>query len=388
MNIQIDGAGSANKGAQLMLFSVLDSIEKKHPGANVLINNADVNLDLFVRFTKISIKIVEPNLLQRIVSSAHIYRFFKYFLPPVSYYFTKYKADKNVDMILDAGGFQFGDAWEQKKYDVNKWKHYLKKSQSNKTVTVFLPQAFGPFTRNGARNLGKVIIDGASHVMARDIVSYEYLKELRPLAKNISLYPDFTSLMSGQETKISRDCKGKVCLIPNSKMISQGVISESDFLKVFCTYVSVIVREGFNVFLLNHEGTKDLELCNKIAENFKDYKIPIYTGLNALETKGIIASSYLVISSRYHGVANALNSGVPCLATSWSHKYKMLMEDYGQFDKILDVADMVTSRAKILNLLNVGNNSEARLIIEKNKKEVVKKTELMWEKIWSLQRTF
>ena len=56
--------------------------------------------------------------------------------------------------------------------------------------------------------------------------------------------------------------------------------------------------------------------------------------------KALISTAYLCVTSRFHGVASALNSCVPCLATSWSHKYEELFRDYGMTDCVLDLNDM------------------------------------------------
>lgn len=384
MIFQIDGASSNNKGAQLMLYSILEAISNKFSGARVVINNIDVDLNLFKHIKNISIDIVHPNLWQRLVRLTHTHRIIKIILPKVSLYFTKYKATPDTDMILDAGGFQFGDTWAHDSYDLLKWGSYLRNSKKNGTKHVFLPQAFGPFDEVVSQKLGSIIIDGASMVYVRDKVSCDYLNKLSPNASNVKLSPDFTSLVEAVKTDISEKCKGKVCLIPNSKMISQGVVSESQFINAFTVFATYIINSGRDVFLLNHEGPHDLQLCEQIAERVENAKILIYTGLNALETKGIIGSAYLVISSRFHGVANSLNTGVPCLATSWSHKYKMLLEDYNQNDSVLDINDTDGSIKKIAEYLDETTNAQIREVLTTSKTKESKKAIEMWKEIWAL----
>lgn len=384
MIFQIDGASTGNKGAQLMIFAIIDAVLKKFPDAHILINNQDVDLSIFKKENLVQVDKVPHSLGQKLVRMTHTHRIIKLLFPKKSVSLTKYKASPDVDMILDAGGFQFGDTWKHNQYDLLKWNEYLNNSKKNGTVTVFLPQAFGPFQKDISKKMGKTIIDGASIVYARDTISYDYLKELTANPKNICLSTDFTALVNGVQTSQSKECQGKVCMIPNSKMISEGIVGEEQFVDAFSNIINFIFNKGYEVFLLNHEGENDLRLCNKIAERMANRSVSVYSGLDALETKGVIASSYLVVSSRFHGVANSLNSCVPCLATSWSHKYQMLMEDYDQFDNILDLNDMTVTYSKIESLLGKDTNAKTRRVLTEKKKEICNTIEKMWDNIWGL----
>jgi colanic acid/amylovoran biosynthesis protein len=78
--------------------------------------------------------------------------------------------------------------------------------------------------------------------------------------------------------------------------------------------------------ILNHGGIEDERLCQSLAD-----KVPsaiLIQPENADETKAIIAKAKACVSSRYHACISALSNGVPCLATSWSHKYQELYNEY------------------------------------------------------------
>ncbi|MDR1582593.1 MAG: polysaccharide pyruvyl transferase family protein [Prevotellaceae bacterium] len=136
-------------------------------------------------------------------------------------------------------------------------------------------------------------------------------------------------------------------------------------------------------FLLNHEGEKDAYLCKLVNEHLNNF-LTIVDHLMALEVKGIISQSYLLISSRFHGVASALNSGVPCLATSWSHKYEELFKDYEQFDCVLDIKNIKKSLKQIEEYLSEQIHEKISCDLKNNIKSFIKdKNKEMWNIVWN-----
>lgn len=137
------------------------------------------------------------------------------------------------------------------------------------------------------------------------------------------------------------------------------------------------------MFFLNHEGPGDLDICNKISEALGS-GIQIVSGLNAKEIKGIIGKSYLVISSRYHGVANALNQAVPCLATSWNHKYELLFNDFNLNNNIIDISKGGNnSVGKVEEYLNPSYNLNIREKLKVKSEDIKSETNKMWQIIWN-----
>ena len=383
MVVQIDGGSSTNKGAQLMLYAVLQEIQSKHPAARIYLNNEHSDLPaLRNTFKGLDIRKRQSNRWRNIVSKLKLaslaYKIYK----PLSWRFSLRVPYKGVDILLNIGGFQFGDQW---KHDTNSnasWKHYLSKMKEYGTKIIFLPQALGPFEKKGSREIVRILGAYSDIVMARDQVSYNYIDALHPSKAKISVFPDFTATVAGIPSSQSELAKGKVCIIPNSKMISQGVNTEEDFVNGIIHIIDHIQNVGRQVVLLNHEGPGDYRLCQSINESLNN-KVEILQSNNALVTKGIIAASYLTISSRFHGVANALSSGVPCLATSWSHKYQKLMEDYGQKECMIDYSDKDDAVSKIEKLLNSEYNNIIRSTLKIAREKIIGINGDMWEAVWN-----
>ena len=372
MNIQIDGTNTLNKGAELMFYAILGEIKKGCPNATVYFNSnapsgikieKDPDIDLRERLALIYSKY--PNF---ILSKLGL---------PNTFFTSKY-ALKKIDLVLDGGGFQFGDQWNYSKEKLDTWEAYFKQLKQNGSKIILLPQAFGPFETESGKRSVEIINKYADIIIARESVSYDYLIKAGATPSKIWQYSDFTLLAKG--VLLDKYNFAKVCVIPNQKMVSHTTGSSSEYMDFLIKVINEFKRLNKEVFLLNHEGPKDYNLCIQINQAF-DNKLAIVNGLNAKEIKGVIGASNIVVSSRFHGVASALNQGVPCLATSWNHKYKMLFQDFGQEDKIFDFqGPWEPNSDKIKEVIKNHESIQNTLMTKKH--ELVKEANEMWNRIW------
>lgn len=381
MVIQIDGSGSVNKGAELMLAACLQEIKRSLPDSKVIINSRTPDEDFVREQYGDNYVIPRDDKFYTRIETYHIVGILSRFSRAWANYFTLQHAVKGVDLILDVGGFQFGDQWGHIKDGIDSWKEYLKRAHKYGTKVVFMPQAFGPFEKEGSKKMLKVLNDYSDLLIARDDVSYNYLLKEGASIDKVLLYPDFTSSVEPQESDYSKKSNGKVCIIPNSKIVQMGTMEKKEYINAIVNIIDLVYKKGKEVILLNHEGEGDYKLCNEIAGQ-TTHHVEVISGLNAVKTKGVISTSYMIISSRFHGVANSLSCGVPCLATSWSHKYKKLLEEYGQDDCLLDLIDQNSVIEKINKMLISEKNKEVRFTLGKKNVEVRSKNREMWDEIW------
>jgi colanic acid/amylovoran biosynthesis protein len=286
---------------------------------------------------------------------------------------------KNVSYIFDGSGFRFSDQWGFSKPVIQQLNYFLKSYKTTGAKIIYLPQAFGPIKEAGTKEALTVVFKYADMVISRESVSSAYLTEVFP-HNTFSQFTDFTSLVEGIYPQQYSKYYGGVCIIPNVRMVDKGVITMQDYLKMIKAIIQEVNASGHTAFLLNHEGLGDEKLCFTLSE---DTGLDVLTGLNALEVKGVISKSYLCISSRFHGVASALNSGVPCLATSWSHKYEELFRDYGQTECVLDISNLKETINKVKSYLDPAFNKAARTDIASFIPKIKEETAKMWNEIWS-----
>lgn len=360
-----------------MLISILEQIEERHPEADVLFNSITSSAKKID--TRLSLR---RDLAVRLGGryTTALLRLFGYPDLPL---FSEFNPLKNIDLVLDASGFRLSDQWNYSIGYYDRLENYYKELKESGTKIILLPQAFGPFnTELGKRGID-ILNKYTDLVIARESVSKNYLLEAGADAAKIIQYPDFTIQTSGVFPDRYKGIKGQVCVIPNKKMITHTVLEAEEYLFNLKVIIAKILKTGREVFLLNHEAEGDLEICREISRHFSK-PLPVLTNLNAREIKGVIGASLMVISSRYHGVASALNQGVPCLATSWSHKYEMLFQDFGLTGKIIDVNHSPQQTwTKIEALLTPSENEKMRQHLNTRKGALSTQIKTMWDVVWT-----
>jgi len=199
---------------------------------------------------------------------------------------------------------------------------------------------------------------------------------------------DFTNLVSPSSIYTETEFEGMVAIVPNSKMLSlqnKNELWRKNYLNVIVSVVNAFIDKGERVFLLNHEGKADQTICDKI-NTLVNTPVRVISPNSPLAVKALIAQSKAVVCSRYHGCVSALSNGVPCLSTSWSHKYEQLFSEYSVSNLLLS-ADI--SNKEISDLVDhvLERKSEIATSLEPNIIHFKQQSEEMWNQIFNLTRS-
>jgi colanic acid/amylovoran biosynthesis protein len=332
--VEIKGVQFVNQGAHLMLLAVLERLRTIAPDAQVVLapspGSPYAQRAALGAWQKLPLRWRSLDLtpLGGAVPT------------PVTRLLRRYGVvtEHAIDAVLDASGYAYGDAWGT--HALRATAAELQRYGRRGRPYVFLPQAFGPFaqTRAAAAGFGRALAD-ATLVCARDEDSRAHLQAIAPaLADRLLLCPDFTIGLApaGPESLRDRVHSRSLLLIPNANMVRDP--------RATAGYVELLARagrwaraHGYEPCVLNHEGAADAPLCTAIADALAaDGPRPaIVAEPDPLVTKALIGAAAAVVCSRFHGCVNALAQGVPCLATSWSHKYEALYADFGVRDWVL-----------------------------------------------------
>src|SRR3989338_6372711 len=331
MILEIRGAGFVNKGAELMVLSILQEVHLRNIEAKIVMEpnrhyekRARLGLyqKLWKRYRGVQWGYAGP-LIPHVIREQ-----FGLIL------------DTEVDVVLDASGFAYGDQWglsntKTLARSIQRWKRHGEK-------IILLPQAFGPFSNSKMRRHISSAVDMADLVFARDSISYTHLTEITGARKNIQMFPDFTPLLAGIPpvgTQYTED----ICIIPNTKMIRETGSGNPDVYKNFLlSCIRYMKTKQQSCFILTHEKKSDVPFAKMLMQ--EEPYLRIVEEEDPLRIKGIIGSCKGLISSRYHGIISGLSQGVPTLGTSWSHKYEALFHEYGCRENLIDIKEMNTEQ--------------------------------------------
>lgn len=376
--VEIKGVQFRNKGAYLMLLACLEGL-KQLPQPTELVLSPGPNLPYPERarlgaWQKLSYRRGGLDLTPLIGK-----------LPSaVQRLFNRYGmvSERQVDLILEASGFAYGDQWPLR-FLQNTAKEVVRFAKAGKPF-VFMPQAFGPFKTEDSKAAMRDIIHNARLIFVRDPVSLQHLQSCLPnLPDSVVLTPDFTvGLTARPNDEIPAMPGPYAALIPNNKVVSKFNHADAekmraDYIAAFAAAANKLADQGMQCVLVNHEGKEDAQLCEEIAAKAPCTIVQIE---DPLAVKAFIGKAELAISSRFHGAVNALSQGVPCIATSWSHKYHAMMSDFGMGDYC--VAEL--SEQNLLHALQQLLDNKDTLASEVKQKAAALKQQnaAMWQRLY------
>ncbi len=383
MKIVLSGVETNNKGAELMLYAILQEIERRYPEAVVYVEPDSILQGFQYIKTSLTLKDKPVAYVRRFARKIHLFSVLK--LLKISWLpFEDIYAVRDADFFLNDSGYSIADKWKITEYELQMREALYKNQAKQGTRIVFLPQAFGPVELDNTKKNLALLNKYADAVMAREIKSYDYLNASHLIdMRKVHIWPDFTSLVQGYFPISYNHLKGGVCIIPNVRMLDMESITYNKYRDFIQCIIEVSREHGDKPYLLNHEGEADGKLAQELQRDI-DCDIEVVDNLNALEIKGLISTAKLVVTSRFHGVASALNSCVPCLATSWSHKYAELFRDYHQDECVLDPRDIEDVRKKIQDYLSPEKNAAIRKELSQVLPSMQDKAREMWDYVWSL----
>jgi colanic acid/amylovoran biosynthesis protein len=356
MAIDIRGTSTVNKGAQLMLEAVVSRL-----GSRFELTAAPQNSEYAIR-SRLGLRqtlhdYLRPQssiILGNLVPSALLTR---YGLVP----------DKSITGVVDASGFAYGDPFELRR--IKREAIFGKSKVSSGVPIVMLPQAFGPFREPKKREWAKRVLNQANLIFARDRISEDYLKGLK-LDSDIVRCTDFTiGLRPEPVSSISDAAFGIV--VPNSKMISSGILTKEQYLFLLTGYMEALRAQGLAVVIMVHEtgdGAFARELKGRSEATIFEHQDP-------LVLKAVLGQAEFIISSRFHAVVGGLSQGIRTVALGWSHKYRELLGDFGVEQWLASVEDSPVSVVTECMGDKSGLDS-----VESRKVELISEVSEMWRR--------
>ena len=380
MLIEIKGVQFVNKGAALMLQAIQDRLQRDLPTAEIALTPG-------------------PNASFRSIAAAGAWQRLRMPGAPIDLDSLSYRlpqralelgrrygvvTERDVDAVLDASGFAYGATWGDAPL-VSTAREIERLARHGKPY-VFLPQAFGPFSATpSAREFGRAL-HSAALVCAREPESHAHLAGIAgDLGDRLAVFPDFTIGLSGTPSAAARwgVDRNSALLLPNDHMRTDrnpDATWRSGYVPLLCSLARQLADLGFVPRILNHEGHADAALCESLREATGGAEVITEADPRAL--KGIIGAAGIVVCSRYHGSVSALAQGVPCLGTSWSHKYAALFDEFGVAEYLLDTCDESAATTSLRRL--ASDRANVSKVLLSRRAALEKRIEAMWSRVLAI----
>ena len=288
-----------------------------------------------------------------------------------------------VDHLLDGSGFGFGDYWGASR-PTDQMLRTCRSIKKKGGKVILLPQALGPFENKKVKANFSKLVDAADLICARDKVSFGNLVSSYGSNSKFKLYPDFTNLL---ETPPRREYEeGNVCVIPNEKMTKVKNRDSEKYYRWLVETIRGAVNMGFVPYWLIHEGKGDFQIAEQVNAQLST-PLQIVHDSDPLVLKHRIKCCRFIIVSRFHGCVSALSQAIPTIMTSWSHKYRMLAQNYGIDNFLVDVFDeKAISRSHDLMLTLKEDESYLEIVSKlglKAKSEKLR-SKAMWNDVFEI----
>ena len=376
--VEVQGTWLANRGAELMLRTVVEQLRGRLPQAILAV---DPHWGSFEVRAQLGLRQVFPRempgarYVERIGATgrwlggrrAHEY---------LEGYGIVLRRD--VDVLLDASGFALSDQWGEAK--ARQRADRIVACVRNGGAAVVLPQAMGPFRDHGVRREAERVLRAASLVYVRDEESLSHVRSIAG-GEAARLAPDLT-VLSPPVSEVDR--VADVLVVPNGRMLDPGTGWSADaYETALVAAVEAAQDAGRSVAVLVHAGDEeDRWLAEAVARRAD---VSVIAEMDAMGVKALVGSAEVVVGSRFHALLGALLQGVPTVMIGWSHKYRALAEEFGIGGLVVGPGEVTEARRMLADLLREGGARE-RHASRDNARRQAAASAAMWDEVVSTIR--
>jgi polysaccharide pyruvyl transferase WcaK-like protein len=341
----IGGSYSGNKGAELMVSSVITklgcacrgirfNVLSYYPHEDKKMSRGNVHVFSATPITLITY-VLPMSILEALLNLMG-------FESPAFLKKDSFRAIEECDLFIDVSGISFSDGREI--YLPFNVLCILPPILLGKKVVKF-SQAMGPF--NGALNrlLSKLLLPRINRIFAREEETFSNLTDLG--LGNVELAADSTFCVApdrktkGEMMKKFSFFKTKKAIVGiSSSSVIEGYCSRGglDYVGILVGLISYLNKEGYFVVLIPHSMRKDSKskknndylLCKEIAEKLgeTDSCYLVDEELDGIQLRALIGGCDFYITSRFHGMISGLVMKVPTLVVGWGYKYLAVMRQF------------------------------------------------------------
>lgn len=352
-NIVITGGNLRNKGAQAMIFTVVDFLKKTFPDKKIYVfAGKEEDRETY------TFEVLPYDLLQKI----KIFSKTNPYSPPHEIISILSK----TDFVLDVSGYALGS--QHNIFTNTNFLFNIMVARHFSLPCYYLPQSVGPFDYNPLLKmlfypLLKIYLkypkkfyvrekDGLKHIYKFTKKNVRHSNDIVLQNKKYSISNIYRKNFSLKTYDIKKNSVG---IIPNQNVRKRT--NEYQFYQLYRLLIEELLRYGKNVYLLPHSD-EDFSICREIKKQFRkdDRVILLNDSLDCIELEKVIEQFDFIVASRYHSIIHAYRNGVPALIIGWATKYYELAEKFDQLSYLSDIRNLNTSEEVIDKLKKMLEN--------------------------------
>jgi len=397
MNVLITGASFENKGAQAMLYTVINEFRLHDSDADFYYLPIDCfQKDCFANWKDFRFHYVFDDSV--VYDYPAKYGLLNYVKRWNDNRVVKSRIKRNqypvlllsniwnqIDVLVDISGYSLTSNFGMS--SINRMLRHLEKARSLNIPAIIMPQSFGPFDF-GAKTYDvcqriHAVFSKVELVFAREEEGRKVMEEACGLT-NVRLSSDivlqahdfqwenlFQSEPSLSFRKITTD--NNVGIVPNSETTKRG--NKEKILRCYQEIIHELRANGKEVYIFRHSD--DLTLCREIYEMVKEdaHCHLIEDEMDCLSYSSFVQQLDFVIASRFHSIVNAYRVGIPALVLGWAIKYQELTKIVGQQQYVFDITD--------------ADGTDMGLVIGQTREMIqnhVRESEIIREKVETIQQ--
>jgi len=265
-------------------------------------------------------------------------------LPPALKLMPALRALKRSDLLIDMGGISFVDGRGGMTLTYNV-ACILPALILGKKVLKY-SQALGPFHTSLNRLAARLVLPRVAINVARGDKTLEHTQQLG--LTNVELCADAAFAMVERQTAETEHALVALSRFNGRRMVgiaASSVVREYanqhgvDYCQVLAQFIDQVTAENYGVWLIAHAvrksqkggRTSDVETCEAIYDLIQHKSLcqMVTEDYSPSTLRTIIGESDFFVASRLHAMVSSLAKGVPTLVTSWSHKYREVLDMFG-----------------------------------------------------------
>lgn len=375
----IASAFSGNKGASAMLESSVQHLSRRGEDTRFVLLSMYPRSDAAQNpYEELKVLDASPLRLGVLINGAALLH---RVLPPLRKLIQRAVPEvgalAKADVLLDEGGITFVDG--RGKFLIYNMASILP-AMFVKTPVVKVAQAMGPFSGKLNRRAARMMLPKVAAIISRGAITHQHLTEFG--LSNVHAGADLAFTLEVTAEDIAAGQAGADATAPGffdggdvvgyspSAVLGKGADARGeDYVAQVRSQIDYLTETlGKKVLLVAHSArahtdkthNNDLPMCRSIYAGLAAPEKVLFIDeeLSSQALRYLIGKCEAFVASRFHAMVSSLSMGVPTFVIGWSHKYREVLEMFGQENFAVGHKELTEElyRSKVAELLDDKND--------------------------------